>query len=319
MDVFIFFIFFSFTFLDTEAFDGSCPAAKCGFGTPNIQFPFQVQGQQPKRCGYPGFEIVCKQNKTIIQFPSYGDLVVKSISYDIKKLDLLDPKNCVHEVFLNLNLSLTPFHYYYVLKNYTYLNCSAVLSPSFTQVPCLSDFGNHVYVVESSLAIPVSCKAVKTIAIPFSYSPYLSDNSFGLGFTWDLAGGQDGEAEGGDFGFQSELGLSGFEIAHGVPSSMKAVLRIISIFLFMVATLVTVKKRDRQEEKSQFEVGKQVGNYESFKPARHPKGHVKGLSNQIETALGDENYESETKAKLLNETCVSIYEQTGDGGERVHE
>uniref|UniRef100_A0A5B6YMB7 RING-type E3 ubiquitin transferase n=1 Tax=Davidia involucrata TaxID=16924 RepID=A0A5B6YMB7_DAVIN len=301
MDVFKLFIVFSLIFLGTEAFDANCTSVmKCGL---DIQFPFRVQGQRSQLCDHPGFELVCKRNKTIIQFPSYGDLVVKSISYDIRKLDLLDPKNCVHEVFLNLNLSLTPFHYYYVVKNYTYLNCSAVLSPSFAQVPCLSGFGYHVYVVESSLAIPASCKAVKTIAIPFSYSPYLSDNSFGLGLTWDSAGCKYSEAE----GFRSKC----FKIAHGKVFS-------ISIFIFMVATLITVKtscykKLDKKNNKSQLEVVKFLGNYERFKPARDHEAGVKGLSNQIETA-GHENTKSDFKVKLLNETCISIYEQTGNDG-----
>jgi hypothetical protein len=34
--------------------------------------------------------------------------------------------------------------------------------------------------------MPSSCKKAKTIAIPFKYSPYISDNSLGLRLTWDL-------------------------------------------------------------------------------------------------------------------------------------
>ncbi|KAA8526034.1 hypothetical protein F0562_007866 [Nyssa sinensis] len=285
MDIFIFFISFSSIFVVTVASDANCSALKCSHGDPDICFPFRVQGQQTHQCSHPGFELICKQNKTIIHFPSYGNLVVKSISYDTKKLNLLDPKNCVHEVFLNLNLSLTPFHYYYVVKNYTYLNCSSVLSSSFTPVPCLSGPGYHVYDVESSLSVPISCNTVKTIAIPFSYSPYLSDNSFGLGLTWDLSGCKDCEAEGGWSGFQSKLGLSRyFNIAHGKVLS-------ISVFIFMAATLIGVKtycykKLDRQnEKKNQFEAEKLLGSYETFKPAKYPQAGAKELSNQIENAV----------------------------------
>ena len=111
-----------------------------------------------------------------------------------KKLDLIDHKNCIHQVFLNLNLSLTPFRYYYALKEYSYLNCSVRLSPSFAEVPCLSGLGYHVYTVEPSLSVPDSCRVVKTIPIAFGYSPYLSDSSFGLGLTWGFLGQQDCEA-----------------------------------------------------------------------------------------------------------------------------
>ncbi|KAL8238746.1 hypothetical protein R6Q59_015313 [Mikania micrantha] len=91
-------------------------------------------------------------------------------------------------VFLNLNLDSTPFRYYHVVKNYTYLNCSISLSGSLEPVPCLSGSKHHVYVVESSLDVPSSCEVVKTVSIPFAYSSYVSDDSFGLDLTWDSTG-----------------------------------------------------------------------------------------------------------------------------------
>lgn len=185
MGTFIFLCLFPFIILAAEASEINCPMINCSHEAPLIRFPFRLIDQQPKSCGYPGFNLFCKENTTTIHFSSYGDLIVNSISYEIPKLNLLDPKNCVHGVFLNLNLSLTPFRYYNVLKKYKYINCSSSLSPSFVQIPCLSGSQHHVYTVESSLDVPDCCRLVKTIAIPFSYSPYLSDNSFGLGLTWD--------------------------------------------------------------------------------------------------------------------------------------
>ncbi|BFG31331.1 hypothetical protein CerSpe_176050 [Prunus speciosa] len=191
MSASIFFIlFFTSIFLDIEASNGNCT-----HGTPDIRFPFQLRGHQRQHCGHTGYELDCKNGTTIIHFPSYGDLVVKSISYDIKKLDLIDPKNCVHEVYLNINLSLTPFQYYHAVKEYSYLNCSVRISPPLTEVPCLSGSDYHVYTVDPSLAVPDSCSVVKTIPIPFMFSPYLSDNSFGLGLTWSLLGHEDCEAK----------------------------------------------------------------------------------------------------------------------------
>lgn len=170
-------------------------ATELGDAGPDIRYPFHIKGQQqPQHDGaLPGFELIRKDNTTTIHFPSYGDLVVKSISYDTKRIDLVDPKKCAHRVFLNLNLTLTPFHYYYVLKNYTYLNCSTTLPPpNFIEVPCLSGSNYHVYTVDPALPVPSSCKEVKTVAIPFKYSPYLSDNdSLGLRLTWDLRESED--------------------------------------------------------------------------------------------------------------------------------
>ncbi|XVE65142.1 hypothetical protein DITRI_Ditri07aG0157600 [Diplodiscus trichospermus] len=185
-----------------EGFEASCRPAKCchGHGGLDIRFPFRLKTHQPQHCGGDqGFDLFCRNNSTMIHLPSYGDLVVKSISYNTRKLNLLDPKTCVHEVFLNLNLSLTPFHYYYVVKNYTYFNCSAPLGPTVTEIPCLSGYQHHVYTVESPVPVPDSCRVIKTVAIPFAYSSYLSDSSFGLGLSWELP-------ESKEYGFRSKTG-----------------------------------------------------------------------------------------------------------------
>lgn len=186
--VFFLMMLSSFIFLNTQSLNTS---PKCSTEGPDIVSPFSLQDQN---CSYPCFKLTCQKNETIIHFPSYGDLVVKSVAYDIKKLNLLDPKNCVHEVFLNLNLSGTPFDYYYILKSYTYVNCSAQLSKTFVEVPCLSGKHYLVYIVELGKVLPSFCRVVKTKGIPFPYSPHLSDNSFGLGLTWDLTGYEDYEA-----------------------------------------------------------------------------------------------------------------------------
>lgn len=211
METFIFLVFFFLSLTSKfpgleAALHGGCKPTKCNPGAPDIHFPFQIRAtQQPQHCGHPGFELNCVKNETVVHFPSYGDLVVKSISYHTKKLDLLDPKNCVHEVFLNLNLSLTPFVYYYAVRSYTYLNCSSrLLTSSIAEIPCLSSSNHHVYTVDPSMAVPSSCKAVKTVEIPFGYSSYLSDNSFGLGLTWGFLGGQDCESQGCKSALQSK-------------------------------------------------------------------------------------------------------------------
>ncbi|GMI63968.1 hypothetical protein HRI_000066100 [Hibiscus trionum] len=210
---FFFILSFSIALLShAEASDAIPPPAKCGPKGFNIKSPFSLKTQQSQHCGDPNFELFCRNNSTIIHFPFYGDLVVKSISYDTRKLDLLDPRNCVHEVFLNLDLSLTPFHYFYVVKNYTYLNCSASIGGSIPEIPCLSGPQHHVYTVESYAEVPDSCRPIKTVTIPFAYSSYLSDGSFGLGLTWELPKGD-------DFGFQFKR--SWFHLApETVPMNM---------------------------------------------------------------------------------------------------
>ncbi|KAE8713791.1 RING/U-box superfamily protein, putative isoform 2 [Hibiscus syriacus] len=207
------------------ALDAISPPAKCGPKGFKIMSPFRLKTQHH---GDPSFGLFCRNNSTIIHFPFYGDLVVKSISYGTRKLDLLDSRNCVHEVFLNLDLSHTPFHYFYVVKNYTYLNCSASIGSSIPEIPCLSGSQHHVYTVESYLEVPDSCRTIKTVAIPFAYSSYLSDSSFGLGLTWELPQRH-------DFGFQFKR-----TCFHLPPNSVPM---IVGLILLATAAAVTMLKK----------------------------------------------------------------------------
>ncbi|KAL5551408.1 hypothetical protein UlMin_001584 [Ulmus minor] len=256
MASFLFTIFvFSLIFLSPQAHNHG-DFTRCSNGGPDIHYPFHLNDQKPHHPSNRSFQLHCNNNTTLIHFPSYGDLVVKSISYDTKKLDLLDPKSCVHEVFLNLNLSLSPFLYYYVVKNYTYLNCSSPLSFGFVEVPCLSRFGHFVYTVEPSMEVPKSCKAIKTVAIPFQYSPFLSDSSFGLGLTWEFLGGQ-------DCSLWSKIG----EFSIGYVQALG-----ICICIFAVVAALLSKKLyhskildyHKESEKYQVEAEKFLGYYKAF-------------------------------------------------------
>lgn len=51
-----------------------------------------------------------------------------------------------------------------------------------------------MYTVDPAVPVPGSCEGVKTVAIPFAYSPYLSDKSLGLRLTWHLREPLDNEA-----------------------------------------------------------------------------------------------------------------------------
>lgn len=74
--------------------------------------------------------------------------------------------------------------------------------------------------MKPSLETPVACKPVKTVAIPFAYSPYLADNGFGLGLTWSLPPCEDCEDRGGQS--KTELETERLNIAQGF--SMKRVI-----------------------------------------------------------------------------------------------
>ncbi|XP_022158470.1 uncharacterized protein LOC111024954 [Momordica charantia] len=179
MEISVFSFFFLLLFSSTSIkAEPSCSHSH-SHGCTKLHFPFKLN-------------LSCSENTTTIHFKSHESslpLAVKSISYDQKRLDLADPHGCVHGVFLDLDLAPTPFRYFYALKDYIYVNCTVKLPPPSTPVPCLSKQGDHgyyVYVVRAAplVAAPRRCREVKRVGIPFEYSPYLDDGSFGLSLSW---------------------------------------------------------------------------------------------------------------------------------------
>ncbi|KAK4801799.1 hypothetical protein SAY86_000002 [Trapa natans] len=259
--------FFSFLFLSlflstsADAQISNCQPVQCSHEGPNVTLPFYLNSQ-PQDCGEPGFELTCRSNATMIKLPYHKELIVKSISYQNRRFNLLDPENCLHEVFLNLDLSGTPFKYYYTIKSFTYVNCSNPISLrsklSFPEVPCLSGPGHHVYTVKSSLFASLSaswdrsasCRVAKVVEIPFAYSPYLSDSSFGLGLTWENDGscegcrGRENRAEGEDGG------LSTNQIAAGGSITV--------LILVVMAALVLMKIRKIKVQDGDAKMDEQV-------------------------------------------------------------
>lgn len=266
MESFIFFIFLSPILLSTEAAKSTPSTVKCSGSSIGIRFPFRIKPEHSGHRRHAGFELHCKENHTVIHFPSQGDLVVKSISYDDKRLDLLDPKRCVHEVFLNLNLSDTPFDYYHTLKKYTYLKCSAKLPPPLQPVPCLSGSGYHVYTVDPRLAEQVSCMVIKTVGIPFPYSSYLSDNSFGLRLTWDLPG------------LQSELGWRARCYHKSHPTVLGIGILMLSLLVLITRKVYHFNKSAAQKKvETRIEVERLLGDYR----VNQQYYNIKGLTQEI--------------------------------------
>lgn len=266
MESFIFFIFLSSVLLSTEAAKSTPSTVKCSGSSIGIRFPFRIKPEHSGHRRHAGFELHCKENHTVIHFPSQGDLVVKSISYDDKRLDLLDPKRCVHEVFLNLNLSDTPFDYYHTLKKYTYLKCSAKLPPPLQPVPCLNGSGYHVYTVDPRLAEQVPCMVIKTVGIPFPYSSYLSDNSFGLRLTWDLPG------------LQSELGWSASCYHKSHPTVLGIGILMLSLLVLITRKVYHFNKSAAQKKvETRIEVERLLGDYR----VNQQYYNIKGLTQEI--------------------------------------
>ncbi|KAK6285791.1 hypothetical protein POUND7_011970 [Theobroma cacao] len=204
-------ILFSFLFPLVYAAE-RCSLTNCGNNEILIRFPFRLESKQPEYCGYPGFNLGCKSQSTIVlKLPYSGEFFVRDINYLNQQIYLYDPDNCLPKRLLSFNLSgspfVAPFH-----QNYTFLNCPTQVTKSrFTTIDCLSNSTNSVLATSSiSLAnsMAESCQIITTLRIPVpwpaQYDEALSSElDEDIELTWHAPQCGDCESEGGICGFKS--------------------------------------------------------------------------------------------------------------------
>ncbi|XP_042501009.1 LEAF RUST 10 DISEASE-RESISTANCE LOCUS RECEPTOR-LIKE PROTEIN KINASE-like 1.2 isoform X4 [Macadamia integrifolia] len=86
----------------------------CGEG-PNISYPFWIYGQQESYCGFPGFQLTCKNQQPILNLSTSDEYFIRNISYQNQSIRVIDAKvraegGCSSQV-QNLTLDRTPFRY----------------------------------------------------------------------------------------------------------------------------------------------------------------------------------------------------------------
>ncbi|CAK8539302.1 unnamed protein product [Lathyrus sativus] len=179
---FIFSIFL-FLFHSSTQF---CVKQYCG--NPNsgllFEFPFvlrqeyQIFNHQSDRCGYPGFEIHCKDNKqALIKLSNDRNFEVKSISFETQRVWVKGPNDCPPQRFLeNKNINDdspfvwgNSFHSHY--ENVTFLNCSSTnpVIDDLPNIPCMSNENYSImYTLQSSLAnsLNTTCHEIGFAEVP---------------------------------------------------------------------------------------------------------------------------------------------------------
>ncbi|KAM7465691.1 hypothetical protein LguiB_013253 [Lonicera macranthoides] len=149
-DYFFRYFFFLFLFmtgrLGVEGTNDECKITKCGENGSPIRFPFRLKPEQPKHCGYPGFELSCNHmNQTVLELPVALEVVVDEIDYISQIIYVHDPHNCFLAQVPRLNLSASPFNFSTMPDQIALFNCSPAERNSPTLVPCLSGPGYQIY------------------------------------------------------------------------------------------------------------------------------------------------------------------------------
>ncbi|KAL7132448.1 hypothetical protein ABFS83_12G074900 [Erythranthe nasuta] len=71
----------------------ACGPTTCGTDPPiTTRYPFHLVNKNTKFCGYPGFHITCKENKTLVYKTSQGEYIIKNISYENKSFRIVNSK-----------------------------------------------------------------------------------------------------------------------------------------------------------------------------------------------------------------------------------
>ncbi|KAL5552312.1 hypothetical protein UlMin_002488 [Ulmus minor] len=215
-------IFFLSSFLPTKTTAKSCPTTYCSSSEISlpVRFPFRLTSRnQDPRCGYPGFDLSCKNGNPTISLPS-GDFVVGLINYGYQMLIIEDPQSCLPKRFLSGNFTVrgTPFRVG-SFQSFTFLNCSSTENTTgdeMVSIPCLSGISFTVKAIPTVIfkpPPPPSCLVISEAWVPL---PTLSQRGLGnwqwyrdayIVFEWDEPSCYDCEQRGGDCGFKSDTGL----------------------------------------------------------------------------------------------------------------
>ncbi|XP_024992546.1 putative RING-H2 finger protein ATL21A [Cynara cardunculus var. scolymus] len=205
-------IFFILLLLPTlSASQYNCPFAFCGSAAFIIRFPFRMVGQQPAVCGYPGFDLRCnRQGTMLLNIPKSGDFLVRTIDYRSQVIQVYDPSGCSASRLLNLDLSGSPFSVS-ATRNYTLLSCPVeVTTARFPTVDCL---GNSTYSTLATMSVSFAtaianrtgCRVIGPLQYPTSryqdQEGLASDLNLDISLTWDNPNCQDCAADGGTCGY----------------------------------------------------------------------------------------------------------------------
>ncbi|XP_010942309.1 rust resistance kinase Lr10 [Elaeis guineensis] len=334
-----------FIFLDIGASKDDCPSSRCSLDGPEIRFPFR-RSKDPEHYGYPGFELACRGNNTVIKLPSSGEFPVAFIDYAGQMLGLVS-KFCPASIVLNLNVSNSPFSFFnygmeYKPRNYTFLNCSTANSIRTTdsryhftvyyyEIYCLRESDDYIFAVPSSftlIEIPKSCMSMKTIQVIWPYISYLNNytskyDEYVPTLKWESPDCADCETGGGTCrpdnssshdimcSYQPQCNL--LPDHHGGGCKKRWIIGAsLGIFVLLVTTAATIKVghswllKRKKEKENQLQVEKFLEDYKALKPLRYSYADIKKMTNQFKTKLGEGGYGSVFKGFLPNGVPIAV-------------
>lgn len=131
----------------------ACKCINCGVG-PDIKYPFYVFELQDM-CGYPGFEVVCKENRPVYQMID-SEYIMEDIHYENQSFRLVNAlilnSTCIAPR-KNFSFDRSPFTFdpnFGNLLLFYYCNISFPEKHTQNPIPCVSNNKQCSYVILES-------------------------------------------------------------------------------------------------------------------------------------------------------------------------
>lgn len=147
--VIIFFSTLAYESLSLDSKFVACAPRSCG-NVRNINYPFWIHGEQDSFCGYPNFEITCKDNSPVLSI-SDDNYIIKDISYPNSSFTVVN--GAVYEEscpipLQNTTLHRTPFILSSDNIDFTFFyNCTKQPDYPTYPVSCASNASFHSFAV----------------------------------------------------------------------------------------------------------------------------------------------------------------------------
>ncbi|KAK9688677.1 hypothetical protein RND81_09G002900 [Saponaria officinalis] len=317
---------------------GDCITKTCG--DVNISYPFYVIDQQKSYCGYPGFEVICKDEKFPYINISGVTFVIKNVSYEAQTLQVInsmllesfDDKTACFGAFQGLNLTLNNEKFKYGAKQseiFLFLNCppKTLEQNSPNWVVC---GGVGVYKNESRLRdLEGKCKGVVSVpyddgerAIIGNVKEMLED---GFSLNWLGNNCSTCRVSGGQCGYDQDINGPSLIQILAFGAFIGGTVTLISLVICAkrrntFAGKVTFPWTTRADGNQNVEAFLKI--YGSLASKRFTYSEIKVMTSSFKHKLGEGGYGTVYKGKLLDGRFVAVKKLKnlkGDGKEFINE
>ncbi|CAN4089801.1 unnamed protein product [Withania somnifera] len=295
-----------------------CRKSSCSGDSPSIHFPFRLQ-HQPEHCGYPGFELSCYNNMTLLALSNSLTLIVDYIDYVSQHITLRSSISCLLNL-LHFNFSASPFllSEEIPLCNFSIFSCFGIQNddigcPATTPDSRLFALSNREAL--DYLPLTKGCKKIEEIP-----SAPCSLDYYDLSIKWL-------NPKCGSNKYTTQLRIQCLDRRLTTIGSLKELLVAggvlgIALLGIIVMTLYVVYSSNRTQRENQARVEKFLEDYRAFRPTRYSYAVIKKITNLFQEILGEGAYGTVYKGTLSNEIHVAVKvlnDSNDDGQEFINE